>query len=316
MPRHGRSTRLRALVVGLTILLTLGTLLTSLATASAATEPLTLVLSPGGTLTTNLTVQVSNGSPLRYALDGNFTPLLDELPLTISNRSLYASEIALLESNPFTGGLFGNRDGSVEPFEVTDFDQLVQEESKLLPAGTLTGGVAFQLTLDGASPTSASVQSLYVGNAVGPDSSSAPVTVSLAVDYIFPLSGSSHSLSLAWATGPVALTTLLNFQLTFLAPAGDSITGSSGFSSSSTNNDLLGFSPGKFSGQFSPADGSGVTIHFAPAFPLGILVIVLGVVGALIAVLLFLALRSRRRQRDAVKGDTPETPPPPATPSE
>ncbi|MCI4364372.1 MAG: hypothetical protein L3K13_08810 [Thermoplasmata archaeon] len=316
MPRDGRRGRPRALAAAFTILLTFGTLLPAFAASQAATEPVTLVLSPGGTLTTNLTVQIANGSSLRYALDGNFTPLLNALPISSSNRSVYAAEIGLLESNPFTGGLFGNRDGTVEPFEVTAFDQLVQEESKLLPSGTLTGGVAFQLTLDGNSPASAAIQSVYVGEALGLDSSTAPVTVSLAVNYVFPLSGGSHSLSLSWGTGPIALTTLINFHVTFLAPAGDSITGSSGFSSTSVTNDLLGFSPGKFSGEFSPADGSGVSIHFAAAFPLGILVIVLGVVGALLAVLLFLAYRSRRRKREGEGSQAPETAPTPSTPAE
>jgi hypothetical protein len=316
MPRLGGRSPRRALVLSLTTLLVLGGLLPAIAGARGATEPVTLILSPGGTLDTNLSVEIQNGSAIRFALDGNFTPLLAELPLSSANRSIYASEIALLESNPFTGGLFGNRDGTVEPYEVTDFDELVQEESRLLPAGTLTGGVAFQITLDGQGPTDATVEGVQVADALGPDSSAAPVTVSVLVNYAFPLSGSSHTLGLTWPSSPVVLSTLLNFQLTFLAPAGDSITGSTGFTSTSVNNDLLGFAPGKLNGQFSPATSTGVTIQFGTAFPLGIIVTVVGIAGAVVLLLLFLRVRSRRRRLAAEKEEPPAPAAPPPPPAE
>ncbi|MCI4334441.1 MAG: hypothetical protein L3K04_02250 [Thermoplasmata archaeon] len=299
MPHGVHYRRARALLL---LAVTLGLLLPELApVASATSTPVVLQLSSGGSLTSNITVQLANGSALRYALDGNFSPLLDELPISGSNRSTYEAEIAGFEGNPFTAGLFGNRDGTVEPYEVTDFEQLVQQEARLLPVSVLTGGVAFQLTIDGQAASSASVQGIGISGGLGADTSTLPVEVSLLTVYTYSLSGNSHTLGLSWTLPPLLITPLLNFDVSFSTPAGDSITGSSGFGSTSVQNDLLGFAPGKFDGQLQPSGSGSASVHFAPSFPLGTFLLVAGVVGVAALACLLLLRRARRRRRTAAE---------------
>jgi hypothetical protein len=281
-------------------------LLPAAAVAQPGASPVSLVLNPNGTLLANLTVEIPNGTLLRYAIDGNFSPLLDALPLSAANRSHYESEIALLEDNPFTAGDFGNRDGTVSAGEVAEFTRLVVQESAYLPSSALTGALVFSMTLDGQSPSAATLEDLYLSGAVGPDSSTAPIDASVGTQYSFSLSGSSHTLRFSWTLPPLLFSSFLDFDFTFLTPAGDSITGSSGFGSTSVHNDLLGFAPGKFTGELTPSGNGSASVEFGSAFPLGILLIVAVVVGAGALGVLLLLLRARRRRAAAGPSATRE----------
>jgi hypothetical protein len=283
-------------------------LLPAAAVAQPGPSPVSLILNPNGTLLANLTVEIPNGTLLRYAIDGNFTPLLDALPISAANRSHYESEIALLEDNPFTAGDFGNRDGTVSSGEVTEFTRLAVQESAYLPSDLLTGGLIFSMTMDGQTPSAATIEALYLSGAVGPDTSSAPIEASFTTQYSFSLGGSSHTLELSWTLPPLVFSSFLDFDLTFLTPAGDSITGNSGFGSTSVHNDLFGFAPGKFSGELTPSGTGTASIEFGPAFPLGIILIVAVVVGAGALGLLLLMLRARRRR--ATGAESKPTPAP------
>ncbi|HEV2448973.1 MAG TPA: hypothetical protein VGU43_01010 [Thermoplasmata archaeon] len=260
-------------------------------------SPVSFILNPNGSLLANLTVEIPNGSLLRYAIDGNFTPLLNALPISAANRSNYEAQIAFLESNPFTAGDFGTNSGTVSSGEVGVFDRLVLQESAYLPSGALTGGFVFAMTLDGQKPSSASLQAFYALDALGPDSSAAPLNVSVTTQYSFPISGSSHTLGFSWTLPPLLLSAYLDFDVTFLTPAGDTITGSSGFGLTAVHNDVYGFSPGKFTGTLTPSGNGSANVEFGPAFPLGTILIVAAVVAAGAIGIGFLLLRGRRRRR-------------------
>lgn len=303
--RRGRSL-LAASAMGTVVLLLLGW--PAAAVGPPGPSPVSFILSPNGSLLANLTVEVPNGSLLRYAIDGNFTPLLDALPISASNRSNYEAQIAFLENNPFTAGDFGTNSGTVSAGEVGVFDRLVLQESAYLPSGALTGGLVFAMTLDGQKPTSASLQAFYALDALGPDASTAPLNVSVTTQYAFPISGSAHTLGFSWTLPPLLLSAYLDFDVTFLTPAGDTITGSTGFGSTAVHNDLFGFAPGRFTGTLSPSGNGSASVAFGPAFPLGTILIVAVVVGAGALGLLLLALRGRRRRRAAPGTASTNTP--------
>lgn len=257
----------------------------------------------GGSLRLVLSGNDSNGASLRSAMDGNFTPLLDALPLNATTLATVTSELDAAESSILFSTLFGNRDGNVEASEVTQFTTLLLQESQLLPAGTFTPTAFLSLTLDGAAPTSSQLVSLTFLNATGPVTSTAPVGVSVELDYGFSESGSSHTLSagtnltganldLALFTGAVSAGLSL--------PAGTSVTSAVGFESVDVHNDPYGWAGPSVSGTFAPGTDTRVAVSFGPAFPTGDVLLavpplaIVGIVGALLLV----RHRRRRRTRD------------------
>ncbi|MCI4344705.1 MAG: hypothetical protein L3J87_03675, partial [Thermoplasmata archaeon] len=84
----------------------------------------------------SLSLSDGNGSALRYAIDGNFTPFVEGLPVNASTRSSILNTLNQTENSPFLAGFFGNRDGHVDAGEVTQFSALLKQEARLLPSAS------------------------------------------------------------------------------------------------------------------------------------------------------------------------------------
>ena len=269
--------------------------------AGAAAASASLSLDGSGALAVGLTGAVANGSALRYAMDGQFGPLIT---LAISNASQRATILAQINatlSNPLAGLLVGNRDGTVTGNEVTMFESLLAEESQFLPAGTLSGTAAFGLTLDGQGPTSEKLTAISFVGATGPDSSTAPIDVTTSLTYQFPYAGSSHTLTFAINLTSVSIPIGLSAGLVNVSVAlasGLTVTSTSGFTSATTSNDPLGWGAPSVAGTFAPSTQSHLSVSFSPSFPTGdvlVLVVPLAVVGLVVLLL----VRRRRRRRAA-----------------
>ncbi len=283
--------------VGLLLVLAVAAVLLLPAPAAAASAQ--LAVDGSGDLSVSLTGEISNGSALRSAMDGEFGPLLSLLVTNASQRASLLAQINASESSPLLGLLFGNRDGTVSGTEVTTFESLLEQESQLLPSGTLTGSSTFGLELDGQGPTTARLTTISFLGATGPDTSSAPINVTTSLAYRFPYAGTSHTLAfqinLTSASLPLGvLTGPLNLSVSL--PAGTSVRSTSGFASETTSNDPLGWGPASVVGTFLPSSQSTLTVSYGPAFPTGdVLVVAPVVVAAGLAA--FLLLRRRRRRR-------------------
>src|SRR5580658_2962712 len=140
---------------------------------------LSLALDGNGTLTVELSTQVPNGSALRDAMDGNFTPLLRLLGVNATESARAIDVIDGLEQDPLTAGSFGNHDGTVSPYEVTVFEGLISRESGLIPHGLLGGSGLVPTTLDGAGPVTEALGAVTFTGAPGPDRSTAPIGVQI-----------------------------------------------------------------------------------------------------------------------------------------
>jgi hypothetical protein len=251
-----------------------------------------------GSLGLTLTGSVANGSAIRSAMDGNFTPFLHALPVNATTRATAATDIDLAESTFPLSSLFGNRDGTVEPNEVTQFSNLLEQEAQLLPAGSLTPTTFVTLTLDGATATSSQLGPLVFVNATGPVSSTAPLGISASVTYQFPSSGSDHTLvlgtnlsganiDLALFTGAVAIS--------LSTPSATTITGANGLESTDIHNDVYGWGSASVSGNFAPGTASSASISYGPSFPTGDVLLATPVVFLVVIAALLLIRRRRRR---------------------
>lgn len=267
-----------------------------------------------GSLTLVLAATDPNGSSLRYAMDGNFGPLVDSLPINASEKGTILASISAEESGLAGALLFGNRDGTVEANEVTMFETLIQDagvalsDTGLSSANlSLTSVVA--LTLDGDPSTSTTLAGVAFTDAVGPDASSAPIGIALTLNLQFPSPGSTNTLSLGTNSSELGLglsllAPTIEVNLTF--PSGTAVSGTSGFASVSTTPDPWGWSSPSISGTYSPAVEPTVSVSYGPAFPTGDALLI-GVPVAVVAIALGLVLW-RRRRRDA------RPPSPPASP--
>ncbi|HEY6239176.1 MAG TPA: hypothetical protein VIZ68_08335 [Thermoplasmata archaeon] len=275
------------------------TLLALAPVASAASAGISL--SSSGTLTVDLSASVANGSAVRSAVDGNFTPLVDSVISNASQRSTILQQIQVAESTPILGALFGNRDGTVTSAEVTQFENLLQEEAQLLPQGAISGTAAVGITLDDHGPASSRLAGVAFEDATGAVGSTAPMSVSTVLSYEYPYSGSSHRLALIVNLTPVtlplgALTGAIGFS--FSTPSAVSVTGTTGFDHVSVSNDALGWGAASVSGSFTPSSEVAVSVSFQNSVPWGDLLLVIPLVVA-IGVVGFLLYRRRRRRRAA-----------------
>ena len=265
----------------------------------AAGASVSLRLDSSGSMSLALTATVSNGSALRSAMDGDFAPLLELAIPNASQRSAVLAQINASESNPLLGLLFGNRDGTVTGTEVTTFQGLLTQESQLLPAGSLSGTTAVGLTLDGNAPTSAQLTSIAFLGAPGPDTSTAPIDVTTSLAYRFALAGGAHTLAFTINLTSVAiplgvLATAVNLSATL--PAATSVTGTTGFDSVTTSNDVFGWGSPSVSGAFTPSTHSTLSVAFSPAFPTGdVLLVVPPIVVVVVVGVLWARRRARRR---------------------
>lgn len=295
MSRRTRSRTLSATALAATAFLLFASLpaISSLAAAANA-DVISVSLDSDGHLTLNATVVVANGSALRYAMDGNFTPLVNAMPVNASTRASILARIQAGEANPLFAPYFGNRDGSVDSVEVALFAYLVEQGAKLVPTGLLSVTSAFGVRLDGNAPSSAALGSVAFEGAGGADSSAAPVVIDSGVSFVFSYSSGSHTLSVVWSTVTTGSSPSLGaVSVSFRTPAGDSVTHSSGLSSASVANDPFGWGSSTVTGSASLLTPGNVTVAFAPAFPLGYILI--GAAVAAGALGSFAILRRRRR---------------------
>ena len=265
--------------------------------ASAASGSVDLALSSGGALAVDATVVDPNGSALRYAMDGNFTPLLDLAVADPAQRATILGEIEIAESTPLLGSYFGNHDGTVEASEAARFAGLLEQQASLLPPTGLTGGSAVALTLDGANATSAKLTAIAFLNATGPDTSAAPVTVTTSLGYQFAYGSGDHVLALTFAAAfPGAPTTGTSVDVALTTPAATAIHGTAGFSAgASVANDPWGLGSGHLAAGFEPGNATRASVDFGPAFPTAY--VVLGIAAAAGVAIAVLGLRRRARRR-------------------
>lgn len=296
--------RLLRVLCALATVVGLVPLLAGPAGASAPTSGVTLTLASDGSLTAGLETVVANGSALRYAMDGNFTPFVDALPGTTASHQALLLTIDLLESNPLDAGLFGDNDGQVDAtVDVPHFQNFINYTAHLIPLSSLTG--VLNVTLDARGPTAETLQTITFSNAEGPDASAAPigVTATFAVGFAWSGTTNPHTFELAWnlpsVFGNLSLpVTPLN--LSFVAPAAVTITSVTGLSGTRLTNDPLGWGSASASGQYTPLPGHNVVVHFGPSFPTGTVAIVTSVSGAAVAAVGLLLLRRRRRRRRTI----------------
>lgn len=305
-----RSVRLPfAVLLAATLVVLLTAALLPPAAAGVPASGVTLTLGSDGTASAAVATVDPNGSALRYAMDGNFAPLVALLPGTNLTRATLLAEINLTESNPFFAGLFGDHDGQVDAaVDVPHFESLITSEARVIPVSTVTG--LLNITLDAKTPTSESLQAIAFTGAEGPDASAAPIGITATVVLSFPWSGTgvAHTFELAWNL-PSALGNLSipvsAVNVSFATPAAVTITSVTGLTSLQVSNDPLGWGSAHASGQYTPLPGHDVVVRFGPAFPTGY-VIIGGLGGAAVAAgLLVWLVRRRRRRRGA-----PASPPP------
>ena len=290
----------------LLLLIAVGTmLLEAWAPATSGSSPssgIALTLESDGTVSTGLNFVVANGSALRYAMDGNFTPLVDLLPESNASKASLLSVITAMENDPLTAGLFGDRDGKVNSLDVSRFQSLITTESKYIPTSTITG--VLNVTMDGTGPLSDQLQGILFTDAIGPDNSSAPmgVTATLAVVFAWSGVGSPHTFAVAWNL-PSLLGNLsvpvTAVNLSFATPPAITITSVTGLNESHVSNDPFGWGAASASGQYIPFPGHSIVIKFGPSFPTGDVLIIGAVVAAAgvgVGLLLWRRRRGRRRR--------------------
>lgn len=272
--------------------------------ASAPTAGVTLTLGGDGTVTAALETVVSNGSALRFAMDGNFSPLVDSLPGTNASRASLLLTISLLEANPLDAGFFGDHDGRVDAVvDVPHFQNFINYAAHLVPLSSFTG--ILNVTLDARTPTAENLQAISFSNAVAADTSVASIGVTATTVANFAWSGTTnaHTFELAWNL-PSALGNLSvpveALNLSFTTPAGVSITSATGLSGTRITNDPSGWGSASASGQYTPLPGHNVVVQFGPAFPTGTVAVITSVSGAAVAAVGLLLLRRRRRQRHTI----------------
>ncbi|MCI4331762.1 MAG: hypothetical protein L3K19_07965 [Thermoplasmata archaeon] len=280
--------------------------------ADSTADGATLSITTSGLLALNLTFSDPNGSTLRYAMDGNFTPLVEGLPINASTQSRVLGQIATLESTPLVGGFFGNRDGSVSPGEVTLFEgllhQLTAGTGGVLPTNTLSVASLANVTLDGARASVSAFQSVSFSGAEGPDSSELPLGISLQFSYQFGVSGTQHTLALsiggAGLPSALVIPTALA-SVSFSTPGGTTITSVDGLSGVSTSTDPLGWGSSDASGTYTLSANSVIAFHYQTSFPTGD-VLIGGAVTGLVAAAASLLLLRRRRRRKAASASGPK----------
>jgi hypothetical protein len=280
--------------------------ITPLAAASSPAAQLTV--GTDGSVGVALSVVDPNGSALRCAMDGNFTPLVDLIPGNASSHAHILAEIETAESSPFLAGLFGNHDGTVEASEVGLFETLLRDEAGTIPSAALTGDGILNLTLNGAAPGSAAFEGVSFAGAVGPDTSTAPITVTSSTTDSFLPEGTTGTLGIAWnltlGDGLLAVA-VPNVSLSVSTPAGTTIASTSGLVGASVSNDPLGYGAPSASGEIGTTLTGSASVAFHPAFPLGDVLIGVGV-AAVVAAAAFLLWR-RRSPRTREADDAPRS---------
>jgi hypothetical protein len=270
--------------------------------AAAAGPSAQLSVGTDGSVGVAIGIVDANGSALRYAMDGNFSPLVDLIPGNASTHASALAQIETAESSPFLASLFGNHDGTVEPSEVGLFEQLLRDEAGTIPSAALTGGGILNLTLNGQAPGSAVFEGVTFAGAVGPDSSTAPITVTSSTSDAFLPEGSSGTLGVQWNLtlgGGLLAVAVPNVTLSVTTPPGTTITGTTGVTGAQVHNDPLGYGAPTASGLIGTTLTGSASVAFHPAFPLGTVLLVVGVVAVLAALGFFLWRRRVRRAKEA-----------------
>jgi hypothetical protein len=303
-----------------TALLLVGLLVVATGAASGATAVsagpprVGLDLAANGSLSISVAFTLVNGSALRYAMDGNFTPLVSALPLNATSRATVLADIDAAESSLLLAGLFGNHDGTVETFEVHDFESLIETAAARLPAGFGSGLAPVTLAVDGETVTAMQLQSVAFSGAEAPVTSNAPIDVETVAGAAVSLQGTQHTVSLSVSStlASVLALTVPPIEFALTTPPGDAVTGVAGLESPAITNDFWGLGSGSVQGTLSPSGNGAVVVHFGPAFPTAY-VVAAGVAAAAVAVAVVLLLRRKRRAARAGPGvgsAAPEETPP------
>ncbi|MGA7861249.1 MAG: hypothetical protein WCB19_05275 [Thermoplasmata archaeon] len=277
------------------------------AIGGAPSSGITLTLGSDGAVIAGLETVATNGSALRYAMDGYFGPLVELLPGTNASRTALLGEISSAESNPLTAGLFGSRSGRVDSTDVSRFVGLIDSYAKYIPVTAITG--VLNVTIDGTGPASDQLRGVSFSNAPGSDNSSAPIglTATLAAAFTWSGLGNAHTFQVAWNLPSILGNLSLPVQavnVSFATPTAITITSVTGLNATQISNDPFGWGSASVSGQYTPLPGHTVVIKFGPSFPTGDALIVGAIViVAGLAVGLLLARRRRRRRQST-------TPPP------
>ena len=286
-----------AIVLAAALLLT-GALATPAALGASGDLSVT-VASDGGT-SVALSMVDANGSALRYAMDGNFTPLVDLLPVSASQKASYLAEVELAESSPLSSSYFGNHDGQVASGEVTLFESLVLNEATLLPSGSVVGASTVVLALNGVPATSGRLAQVAFLGATGPDASAAPITVVTTLAYDLPYGSGEQNLSFRVAL-PTAFAglgtsgTVPEVNVTIVTPTATAIASVSGLTGAALSNDVWGWGSATATGRYAPLSNGTVTVLFHPSFPVGD--VALGAAAAAsVGAVAFLVLRRHRRR--------------------
>jgi hypothetical protein len=289
----------------LLLLVAAAVVLDAAAVSTAAGPPasgVALALGSNGTVDAGLNFVVANGSAVRYAMDGNFTPLVDLLPESNASKASLLSAISAAESDPITAGLFGDRDGKVDQLDVNRFQSLVVSYSKYLPTTTFTG--VLNVTMDGNAPISDQLKGVVFTNAIGPDNSSAPlgVTATLAVPFAWSGVAHSHTFVVTWNLPSVFANLsvpVAPINVSFVTPTAITITSVTGLNESQVSNDPFGWGAASASGQYTPFPGHSIVIQFGPSFPTGdalILAAIVVVAGVGVGLVLLRRRRGRRQK--------------------
>ncbi|MGI0132450.1 MAG: hypothetical protein ACREDK_05090 [Thermoplasmata archaeon] len=293
-----RSSAIARIVLGAVLVVAIAA---PLATAASTGAGVTLTLGSNGSVTATLRLDDPNGSALRYAMDGNFSPLIEALPINTSQKATYLTEIGFAESSPLLSSYFGNHDGQVSSGEVALLETLVMNEASLLPSGTFTGTGTVVLRLNGAAATNGHLASVVFDHAEGADASPAPVTVVTTLTYELPYGSGDQNLTFGiHLPGPLVglptpgLAPEVNVSLT--TPAPTTIGATSGLTGVAVTNDVWGWGGASVAGTYDPVSNGTVTVLFHPSFPTGDVALGAGAAVAIGAVGLLL-LRRRRRSR-------------------
>ena len=269
-------------------------------TVSIASFPqgtdLSLDLRANGELLSDARATIANGSLLRFAIDGNFSPLLGALPLNDSTRNSIAQAIYSAEGGQFAT-FFGNHDGRVEPGEVDSFQSLLIADSGVFPTWLILAGSAPSVTIDGQAAAAMQLVAVQITGGVGLDTSPAPVSIFAQRSDQYVYGSGGHLLTISWnlfsASTVLGAPRPLNVSLRL--PDATQVESTSGFLSASTAQDPWGLAAASLSGSAQPSSAAPLTVRFSPAFPWAMVVIIVGVAG--VAASLAVIWRVRRRSR-------------------
>ena len=143
-------------------------------------------LSDIGDLIVYTSGKIQNGSAVRYAMDGNFSVLIESSNLSPEQKVLLYNYTSLLKTDPRFKMLLGNEDGVVTEQEIENFENLIKEGSKISSSQMyFFSEYLFTITIDNREPFDMKIMNIDFGGAQGPVNSTKSITTELYVIYNF-----------------------------------------------------------------------------------------------------------------------------------